>query len=601
MKERWKKDKKFRRSCIFACSALAILLGACVYTLFIQPNLSTETYVYKEETVVRGDLILGIMESGSLSLGESSVMYELDLELDDEEEDEDDGDDEEDDEESTQKYLEIEEVYAVSGQRISEGDALFKLKEGSVDAVERKLESALTEAKIALSNAQTEYNISILSAKSTYDSSVKEGSRAAADYQAALTAGSEKIKGLEGEIKLLELEIAMAQEKLADEELLDSYEEAKAAYTRTKNKYEETDLHNSTAYTSNLSDYQQAESQLESLEEELQGYRDAITDNQAEIEKKQKEIEEAGALQALDNQKAENDYRSASLSGDLAKEIYDYSVDSLSDSVIKAQNELDEIQAKMDAFQAFVGEDNRIYAPEDGLVTGVSYEAGDKLTDMRAMLTYAKEDEYTVSIDVSEEDVAAISVGESVELSFSAYPEQAWEGVITSITTTSTSEHASTISYPVTILVKGDTSLLYGGMAADVTFVTDSVEDVLYVSKKAVFEEEGHSYVYKKDANGNRIKTQVETGFSDTASIEIISGLKEGDVIYIESVMNVNSKKTDKEDKEPDYGTEVPGGENNGFPGMDGEAPDMENGFPSMDGGFEAPGGGGPMGNMPGR
>ncbi|MCI8928381.1 MAG: HlyD family efflux transporter periplasmic adaptor subunit [Lachnospiraceae bacterium] len=544
MKERWKKDKQFRRSCIFAGLAFVILLGACVYTLFIQPNLSTETYVYKEETVVRGDLILGIMESGNLSLGESSVMYELDLEPDDEEEDEED---EEDDGESTQKYLKIEEVYAVSGQRISEGDVLFKLREDSVDAVEKKLESALTEAKIALSNAQTEYNISMLSAKSIYDSSVKEGSRAAADYQAAITAGRERIKGLEGEVKLLELEIALAQEKLADEELLDSYEEAKATYTSSKNKYEETDLHNSTAYTSNLSDYQQAKSQLESLEEELQGYRDTITDNQAEIEKKQKEIEEAAALQALYNQKAENDYQSASLSGELAKEIYDYSVDSLSDSVNKAQNELDEIQAKMDAFQAFAGEDNLIYAPEDGLVTGVFCEAGDKLTDIKAMLTYAKEDEYTVNIDVSEEDVAAISVGERVELSFSAYPEQAWEGVITSITTTSTSEHASTISYPVTILVKGDTTLLYGGMAADVTFVTESAEDVLYVSKKAVFEEEGHSYVYKKDANGNRVKTQVETGFSDTASIEVISGLEEGDVVYIESVMKVTSEKTGKE------------------------------------------------------
>ena len=69
MKEKWKKDKKFRRNCILAGLALVVLLGASVYTLFIQPNLSTETYVYKEETVVRGDLILGIMESGSLSLG----------------------------------------------------------------------------------------------------------------------------------------------------------------------------------------------------------------------------------------------------------------------------------------------------------------------------------------------------------------------------------------------------------------------------------------------------------------------------------------------------------------------------------------------------
>ncbi len=605
MKEKWKKDKKFQRNCILIGLGLVILLGASVYTLFIQPNLSTETYVYKEETVVRGNLILGIMESGSLSLGESSVMYELDLELDEEEEEEEDEDDE-GDEESAQKYLEIEEVCAVSGQRISEGDILFKLTQDSVSAVERKLESALTEAKITLANAQTEYDISMLSAKSTYDSSVKEGSRAAADYQAALTASGEKIRSLEGEIRVLELEIAMAQEKLADEELLDSYEEAKTAYDRAKAKYEETDLHNSTAYTSNLMDYQQAESQLEALEDQLQECRDTITDNQAKIQKKQGEIEKARASQVLDNQNAENDYCSASLSGELAKEIYDYSVDSLSDSVNQAQNELDEIQAKMDALQSFVGEDNCICAPEDGLVTSVSYEAGDKLTDNRAMLTYAKENEYTVNIDVSEEDVAAISVGDSVELSFSAYPEQIWEGVITSITTTSTSEHASTISYPATILVQGDTALLYGGMTADVTFVTDSAEDVLYVSKKAVFEENGVSYVYKKDAKGNRVKTKVETGFSDTASIEIISGLEEGDIVYIESIMNVNSEKADKEDSGADYGTEGVGGAE-GFPSMEGEAPDMGNGFPSMEGealdmgnGFPSMDGG-PMGNMPGR
>ena len=562
MKEKLRKDKKFRRNCILVGLALVILLGACVYTLFIHPNRSTETYVYKEETVARGNLILGIMESGSLSLGESAVMYELDLELDDEESEEN-GDEESEDEdegENTSKYLEIEEVYAVSGQRILKGDVLFKLEEDSVNAVERKLESALTEAKITLSNAQTEYKISMLSAKSAYDSSVKEGSRAAADYQAAITAGGEKIKGLEGEIRMLELEIAMAQEKLTDEELLDSYEEAKTAYTSSKNKYEETDLHNPAAYTSNFSDYQQAKSQLETLEEELQGYRDTITDNQEEIEKKRKEIEEVEASQALDYQKAENEYQSASLSGELAEEIYDYSVDSLSDAVIKAQNELDEIQMKMDAFREFVGADNRIYAPEDGLVTGVFNEAGDKLTDIGSMLTYAKENEYTVNIDVSEEDVAAISVGEHVELSFGAYPEQTWEGVIISITTTAASEYASTISYPVTILVQGDTSLLYGGMAADVTFVTDSVEDVLYVSKKAVFEEDGLNYVYKKDAKGNgseaRVKTQVETGFSDTASIEILSGLEEGDVVYIESVMNIKPEKTNKkEEQEPDYGT----------------------------------------------
>lgn len=579
MKERLKKDKKFRRNIILSGIAFLLLLGASVYTLFIKPNISTETYVYKEETVVRGDLVLGIVESGSLSFGESSVRYDLDLNM---EEDEDEDSDEDED---ALKYLEIEEVYAVSGQRISEGDVLFKLDDDSVNAVRRKLNSALTEAKIALSNAQTEYNISMLSAESIYDSSVKEGSRAEADYQAALTSSAEMVKSLEAEIKVLEMEITMAQENLADEDLLESYEDAKTAYTQAKNKYEETDLHNSTAYTSNLSDYQEAESQLEKLEEELQGYRDTINDNQEEIEKKQKEIEEAAVTKILDDQEAENRYYTAALSGELAQEIYDYSVNSLADAVTQAQTDLDEIQTELDAFEAFVGEDNQICASESGLVTGVSYEAGDELVNAGPMLTYVKEDEYLVSIDVSEEDVAAVSVGDLVELSFGAYEEQTWEGKIISITTTAASDHASTISYPVTIQVLGDTSLLYGGMTADVTFVTDSVEDVLSISKKAVFEENGISYVYKKGSDGNREKTEVKTGFSDMASVEILSGLEEGDVVYIESIMNIKSENSDDGSSEKNEEPDSEPGEQNG----------------EMGGGFEAPGGERQMGNGPDR
>ena len=106
MKERWNKDKKFRMQIILAALLLLVLIAASIYTVFIKPRLSTETYVYKEEEVVKGDLILGIMESGSLSLGESSVDYNLNLEVDDEDEDEEDSDSEdEEDKEKEMKQL----------------------------------------------------------------------------------------------------------------------------------------------------------------------------------------------------------------------------------------------------------------------------------------------------------------------------------------------------------------------------------------------------------------------------------------------------------------------------------------------------------------
>ncbi len=584
MKTRWKKDKKFRIKVILAAAALLVLIGASVYTVFIKPQLSTETYVYKEEEVQYGDLVLGIMESGSLSLGESTVEYNLDLNLDDDSDsDETDSDDSDEDEEDI-RYLEVEQVYVVSGQRIEEGDVLFKLTDDSVRAVRRRLSAALSEAQIALSEAQTDYNISLYSAKSTYDSSITTGNRAQSNYQAALSKSAEAIRALEGEIELLELEISQAQEMLSDEEFLESITDAELAYTQAKNIYEDTDVHNAAAYVSNLSDYQEAKEAYEKLKDQKQEYQDTITDNQAEIVKKQEEIETAKINQVIDNQEDENEYNNARLEGELAEEIYGYTLDSYSETVTQAQTNYDEIQSLVDDFEAFVGEDNQICASESGLVIRVMYEAGDDLEEVGAMLTYSREDHYTISIDVSEEDIAAVAVGDTVDIVFTAYPDQTWQGTITGITTSATAEHASTISYPITIAVEGDTSLLYGGMTADVTFVTDSVSNVLYVSKKAVFEENGVSYVYRKSDKGDMEKVAVETGFEDMTSVEIISGLLKGDVVYIESIMNTETSAFDHED---DNTENISNGED--------QAPDeME-----FDGEFDFPEGGNFGGEMP--
>lgn len=541
--ERLRGDKKFRKKMILFAGILLLLLLACLYTLVIRPAGSKETYVYKEEAVNRGDLVLGIMESGSLSFTEKEVAYDLDLSLIYDDDESDSEDDEED--EDADKYLEIEQVYVVSGQQVAEGDALFSLTESSVAAVRRKISAALAEAEISLSTAKTEYETSLISAQSTYDSSVKKGNRASEEYQAAVSQSSAKITGLKGEIELLTLEITQAQEALADEDFLESISEAQTAYTSAKNKYEDTDVHNTTAYISNLNAYEQARETLDQLLTQKETYENTITDNQAEIEKKQKELQSAQTDKVLDDQQAKNDYNSAVLSGELAQDIYDYSTESLQDAVTQAQSTYDELQQLLDDFNAFAGEDGIVYAPEDGLLVSVNCEEEEELTAESTLISYTTRDD-TVSIDVSEEDIAAISVGSSVEIVFTAYPEETYEGTVLSITTTAASDYATTISYPVLIKVEGDTEKLYGGMTADVTFVTDSVEDVLYVSRKAVFEEDGKTYVYRKTENGGMETVEVETGFTDMSHVEIKSGLSEGDTVYLKSLMTASSDTDSK-------------------------------------------------------
>ncbi len=592
------KSKKFLRKFLLTVIVLTALIAASIYTVFIKPTLSEDRYIYKEEQVQRGDLILGIMESGNVTLEESSIDYTLELEDDDD----DDSDDDDDEEEETIKYLEIEDVYAVSGQHIEKGEALFKLTEKSVEAVSKRLHTLYTEAQIALSEAETEYKIELLTAKGTYDTSMLEAGKAKAAYNSSQSRTQESVNILSADIKVLEADIAYAQDQLADEELWESLDDAQTEYTQALNIYEDTDVHNATAYASNYADYKSAKEQLDRIQGQIDELNQTIEDSEKSIAKKQEDIAAAQSGLEVEGLTNKSTYDNAVVGGELAEDIYNYTVNSLEEAVASAQADMDEAQQNLEDFQSFVGDDGIIYADGGGVVTSVSYETGDDLITAGAILSYVKEDAYAVTIDVLEEDVSAIAVGDKVDIVMTAYPDEVYEGIVESITTTATSDYASTISYPVTIKIEGDISLLFGGMTADVTFVTDSVSDVLYISKKAVQEIDGKNYVYTKGQTGNRKLTEVETGFSDGTNIEIVSGLSEGDVVYIESKVSASDEELTEsgtmeqgdlidgnQQEMPDDGSmpdagDFPGGENmqngGGFPGNGEDMPYMGGGFP---------------------
>ena len=90
-----------------------------------------------------------------MEFGITSINYDLDLTVTSS--DDDDEDDDDDDEETTMRYLTIKEVYAATGQRISEGDALMSFTEDSITSVRKLLENALVDAKADYSDAEDEY------------------------------------------------------------------------------------------------------------------------------------------------------------------------------------------------------------------------------------------------------------------------------------------------------------------------------------------------------------------------------------------------------------------------------------------------------------
>ena len=59
-----------KRNKVLVILAAVVLVLAALFTLFLKPLLERDRYVYKETKVESGDLVLGIQESGRLTMKE---------------------------------------------------------------------------------------------------------------------------------------------------------------------------------------------------------------------------------------------------------------------------------------------------------------------------------------------------------------------------------------------------------------------------------------------------------------------------------------------------------------------------------------------------
>lgn len=513
-----KKYKKWAAAALL----LLVLLAAAGYTVFIQQGQGEEQYVYLEEEVLFGSLVQGLTENGTVTLLTSSQTYELALETENEEDEK---------EEDTEKYLKIEEVYIVPGERISEGNPVFALNEKSIADVRRQLQSLQTDAQITLAQAQEEYELGVLSAGYSYQESVLAGDTAETEFQISSAMLEKEIRQSLSRIRILEQEIEQMEAELEDS--WEDYDELRAIYEEAEYDFEKCDESTITKYITLRDVWLEAKERYEQTRDDRLDTREQIAEKQEEIAKIQVETTALQNKAERKNLDAKQSYESAVLEKELAEEVYGYTVEALSEEVDAAKTALTEAEENLKAFEEFVG-DGTVYAQGSGLVTEVNYEEGGYLTGTGNLFSYVEEGSYVILVDVSEEDIPAIQVGDSVAIVMNAYEGEKWTGTVSAINTSASENYAATVSYPVTVQIEGDTARLYGGMSADVTFVTKEADEVLYVSRKAVIEQDGGTWVYTGNETEKEL-TEVETGFTDGIHIQITRGLSEGDTIYIKS------------------------------------------------------------------
>lgn len=197
-----------------------------------------------------------------------------------------------------------------------------------------------------------------------------------------------------------------------------------------------------------------------------------------------------------------------------------------------------------------------ITSPIDGTVISKSVEEGQTVAasfNTPELFTIAKDlTNMQVVANVDEADIGNVKEGDRVTFTVDAYPDDTFEGTVKQVRLEATTT-INVVTYEVVISAPNADLKLKPGLTANVTIYTQERSGVLAVANKAlrftptketvgkdmkIVDCKGKNKVWT--LNGNTLTAHpVTIGQSDGINTEITKGLKQGDKIVTEIVVNV--------------------------------------------------------------
>lgn len=204
-----------------------------------------------------------------------------------------------------------------------------------------------------------------------------------------------------------------------------------------------------------------------------------------------------------------------------------------------------------------------IYAPMRGTISKLDVELGERVVGTQQMagteiMRVANLANMEVEVDVNENDIVKVSVGDSTVVEVDAYLKREFKGIVTEISNSAmeglTADQVTNFKVKVRILESSYQDLLEGkaenyspfrpGMTATVEIITRKKSNILGVPISAIVikndttsgksnksnSDKKFETVFVKDGNKAKLRV-VKTGVQDDQNIEIITGLKEGETV----------------------------------------------------------------------
>ena len=180
----------------------------------------------------------------------------------------------------------------------------------------------------------------------------------------------------------------------------------------------------------------------------------------------------------------------------------------------------------------------RLTAPKYGIVTSITKEEGEMavggMFNPGVLMTVADLSRMEVVVDVNENDVVNIEIGDTSEIEIDAYPDTMFHGVVSEIAHTAQSANmgaqSQVTNFKVKVRMISVPDKIRPGMSSTVNIITETLSGAIAIPIQSLTSRpENYAEITNQSKNENKWerKTNEEKSFNKTESIDVIFVLED--------------------------------------------------------------------------
>jgi Cu(I)/Ag(I) efflux system membrane fusion protein len=186
-----------------------------------------------------------------------------------------------------------------------------------------------------------------------------------------------------------------------------------------------------------------------------------------------------------------------------------------------------------------VKKEMHIHSPAEGIVTSIGARQGQYVTPKNMLYTIADLSKVWVIVDIYEDELPWISVGDKASISITAVPGRKFDGVLSYIY-----PYAESKTRTIKVRMEFDNSelLLKPNMFANVAIEASELADVIVIPSEAIIRSGSREQVFVQRSPGKFEPRDIIIGVSSAGWTEIKSGIETGEDVVISAQFLIDSE-----------------------------------------------------------